>query len=67
MKNLIVIALCLALSSCMSYDVRFKNADGKTYFCKGDGWGLVGVPVAFANKDDCIARAEANGFKKQGE
>ena len=67
MKNSIVIALCLALSSCMSYNIQLRNTEGRIYTCKGYGFGLIGVPIAYADKDECITGAEAKGFVKQGE
>lgn len=67
MKLVIILMLIVViiLSGCMSYDVNFKNAEGKTYFCKGHGWGLIGTAVASSNKNDCIARAEAKGYKQE--
>ena len=64
MKSLIV-AICLLLSSCLSYDVNFKNAEGKTAYCRGHGWGFIGAPLAYSNKQDCISKTEAKGFRKE--
>lgn len=64
MKILISIALALILSGCMTYDVALKNKSGEIYTCKGYGFGVIGTPVAYANKADCIERAEQKGYKQ---
>lgn len=55
--------VCLiGLSGCVSQDTMLRNNAGQFTHCAGWGFGIIGVPVALAEHDNCMKKARAAGF-----
>lgn len=58
-----VAILCAALSSCVSYDTTYHNAAGQQYYCKGNGWGLIGAAISLQREAECDKAAKRAGYE----
>lgn len=63
----VAVAVAFSLSSCMSYDMYLKNDSGQQYHCYGSGWGYIGTPLAYSHKDECIKKAQSQGYHQTQE
>lgn len=57
--------LAVALCSCVSYDTTYHSQDGRQYFCRGQGYGIIGSTIAIQREADCDKAAKQAGFSKE--
>lgn len=57
--------LVVALCSCVSYDTTYHSQDGRQYFCRGQGYGIIGSTIAIQREADCDKAAKQAGFSKE--
>lgn len=65
--GIVIVALSLGLSACVSQKATLVNARGETARCNQWGFGLVGVPVALAQHEKCLKDAKAAGYSDTKE
>lgn len=67
MSVLLVITIAvftLMLSSCLSFDTRYKNDEGKEFQCKGSGFGIFGTLMTLDAESKCEKKAIQAGYNK---
>ena len=63
MKFAYMIALSLALASCVSPSAVLVDDRGNRVTCRASGFGIIGSTMATNRYEACISEAEKRGFK----
>jgi hypothetical protein len=61
-RSLLTLVISVTLTACASYDTVLTNSDGKKFYCKTTGYGLVGSLSAQSKHDDCLSVAKEKGY-----
>lgn len=69
MKKIFLFCLTVfILSGCVSkYAVLENTQTGERKFCKSEGWGWLGAPVALSQHQECINKLKEKGYQVEGE
>lgn len=62
MKRVVAALAALGLSACVSQSSTLVNDKGEVMHCDNFGFGLIGMPIAMAQHDDCLKKAKAAGY-----